>query len=470
MIGVDVAGRTVVVVGAGTSGLAAARLLVRQGAVVRLNDRRLPEALGASLDVLDELGVPAVLGHHDPKAFASADLIVLSPGVPPLPAVEAAEARGVEVIGEAELAARFLRGTLVGITGTNGKSTVTSLVGRIMEATGRPTFVGGNLGRPLGDAVDHPAAGPDGSVVAELSSFQLERVPTLRPRVGVLLNLSPDHLDRYPSYRAYQEAKGNLFRRQEPDDVAVVPDGDPRCRELAEAGEAAILTFGRARGTVHEEGGRLVDEQTGAAFDLAELPLAGAHNRLNAAAAMLTARAAGAGPEAVAAGLRSARSLPHRAAHVADIDGVAYIDDSKATNVGAAVAALDGLASPERRAVLIAGGVDKGGSYAPLAARLASVGRGAVLLGQAAPRLREALGRLGLTLLEATDMRDAVASARSLARPGDIVLLAPACSSFDQYRSYVERGEAFVEAVRALASSRPSASHAPAAPPDEEAG
>jgi UDP-N-acetylmuramoylalanine--D-glutamate ligase len=441
----DVSGRQAVVIGAGVSGLAAVRLLRRQGARVRLNDRS-PSLAPAVAAELGELDVETVLGGHPAEAFRDAALIVVSPGVPDLPVFASLD---VEIIGEAELAYRFLRGArFVGITGTNGKSTVTTLVGSIAGQGEGPVFVGGNLGRPMCDLPGDVADGPGGTVVAELSSFQLERVRDLKPDVGVLLPVTPDHLDRYPSFAAYAEAKGHLFDRQGPRDHAVIPHGDPLTAQLAARGRGEVHTFGaEGEAVVAGEALRLPG---GFAYDFSRFPLGGTHNRYNAAAAALAARLAGASDAAIEAGLSSARALPHRAAAVRELEGVVYVDDSKATNVAAAVASLEGWAGASRRAVLIAGGVDKGGSYAPLAERLAGVGRAAVLLGEAAPLLREAFAHLDVPLVDASDMGDAVGKARSLAAPGDVVLLAPACSSFDAFRSYAHRGDAFVAAVRAL--------------------
>ncbi len=453
---VDVQGDRIVVVGAGASGLAAARLLLARGATVVINDKRSRAELSDEARQLEGEGALLSLGAHGPEVFEGARAIVLSPGVPPLPAVEAARAGGVEVMGEIELAARFLRARLIGITGTNGKSTVTSLVGEMLRRSGRPTFVGGNLGVALSEAVGGDADVEGGWAVVELSSFQLEAVSRLRPAVAALLNFSPDHLDRYPDLEAYGRAKANVFLAQGPGDHAVLPADDEAVRGLGPAraaadGGPAVHTFGGRSGEVRVEGRRLVDTVTGWEHPLAELALSGGHNATNACAAALIARLAGADAAAISATLRELTGLPHRAAFVRSLGGVDYVDDSKATNVGAAVAALDGLASPGRRAVLIAGGVDKGGSYAPLRERLALVGRAVVLIGEATPILEEALEGLPIPVVRAATLEDAVLRARDLAEPSDVVLLAPACSSFDMFRSYAHRGDAFVAAVQALA-------------------
>jgi UDP-N-acetylmuramoylalanine--D-glutamate ligase len=447
---VDLRGAKVLVVGLGKSGVAAARLLLARGARVIGNDQRGEAELPADAIALRAEGAELALGGHDPALFTSVDRIVLSPGVPQLPALAAAERAGIPIASEIELASWFLRGTLIGITGTNGKSTVTTLVGEMCRRSGRPTFVGGNLGTPLVDAVDTPAADADGYVVVELSSFQLERVDRLRVHIAALLNVTDDHLDRYATFSEYAAAKANIFHNQGADDAAVVPSGDVLCEGLAARGKGRVYRFGGQDGDVRVIDGAITDFDTGLRVPLSELPISGKHNYDNACAAALLARLAGITPEHILAELRSFRGLPHRMQHVRRLDDVDYYDDSKATNVGATAAALDGLTERSGRVVLIAGGRDKGGDYAPVAERMRTRGRAAVLIGEAAPLIDAALRGSGLPVENATDMHDAVARARGLARPGDAVLLAPACSSFDMFRSYAHRGDVFCEAVRAL--------------------
>ena len=446
----DVAEKRCVVIGAGASGLAAAELLSSRGADVVINDRRAREALGEAALALEARGATLALGSHDPRFFEGAGLVVLSPGVPAIPELAEVFAR-VETIGEVELASRFLTAPIVGITGTNGKSTVTTLVGDMLRRSGLATFVGGNLGVALSEAVGSDADTPDGRIVAELSSFQLETVRTFRPMVAAVLNVSPDHLDRYASLADYAKAKGNVFIAQAAGDHAVLPADDAACAELAPSrAGVTVHAFGGATGEVRVEGDELVDTVTGWRLSVSEIRLRGRHNQENAAAAVLVARLSGADGDAMKASLRETAGLPHRAELVRELDGVAWIDDSKATNVGATIAALDGLASPARRCVLIAGGVDKGGSYAPLAERLAEVGRAVVLIGKSADLIADALASLPLAVRRAGTMEEAVTVARALAEPGDVALLAPACSSFDMFRSYAHRGDAFQAAVRAL--------------------
>jgi len=442
-------GKRILVVGLGKSGLAAVRLLRARGAHVVVNDLRSVEQLGDVALEVHALGADLALGSHDPALFSKVDQIVLSPGVPPLPALEAAERAGVPIASEVELASWFMNATVIGITGTNGKSTVTTLVGEMCQASGRPTFVGGNLGTPLCDVVNTPAA-QGGYVVVELSSYQLERVSELRVQVGALLNITEDHLDRYARFEDYVAAKANLFRCQRAEDAAVIPAGDALCAQLAAAGPAGVHLFGSHDGAVRVVGDELVDSAYGSLIPVSQLRIRGAHNLANAAAASLCARLAGVGADSIRSVLRNFSGLPHRMQHVADIDGVAYFDDSKATNVGATVAALDGLAPSVKRIVLIAGGKDKGGDYAPMRDRLARCARAVILIGEARPIIKDALADAAYPVTEVDSLEGAVEAARRNAQAGDAVLLAPACASFDMFRSYAHRGEVFQAAVQRL--------------------
>lgn len=447
----ELQGQRVLVVGLGKSGLSAVRVLRGAGANVIVNDLRDEAQLGDAAQAAKRLGARLELGAHDPQLFTSVDKIVISPGVPALPALAAAAAADVPILSEVELAAYFIEpaATVIGITGTNGKSTVTTLVAEMCQASGRPTFVGGNLGTPFCDVAGTPAA-KGGYVVVELSSYQLERVEKLRVHVGALLNITEDHLDRYPTFAAYVDAKAQLFRCQRVEDAAVVPSGDALCERLAAAGPAKVYAFGGNQAAVHIEHGRIVDDVTGPVLDVSELRMRGVHNLQNACAAALCARLAGVRRAEIAPVLRNFTGLPHRMAYVATLGGVTYYDDSKATNVGATVAALDGLAPEVKRIVLIAGGKDKGGDYAPLRARLQACGRAVVLIGEARPIIERALAGAAYPVQAATSMEDAVARAQRLAAPGDAVLLAPACASFDMFRSYAHRGDVFQAAVRQL--------------------
>ncbi len=434
-------GRQVIVVGLGRSGIAAARLCAARGARVVAADAAPLERLAAGARELD---AEVVAGGYDGVDFAQADLIVVSPGVPPFPRLEAAEAAGAQVIGELELAWRFLDAPLALVGGTNGKSTTTTLLGHLVAAGGARTFVGGNLGTPLSEAVD----GDWEALVVEASSFQLERAPTLRPRVSLLLNISEDHLDRYPDLAAYARAKGNAFVNQTPDDIAVIPAGDRLCAQQAARGRGRVVTFGEG-GDYAVDGREVVEHAGGERFSLEGSDLHGRHNLDNAAAAVAAAREFGVSRQAVADGLARFRALPHRMALAGVVDGITFYDDSKGTNVGAAVTALSGLTEP--RGVLIAGGRDKLGSYEPLVAALEHKGRALVVIGEAAERIAAAVGER-VPVERAQSMSDAVERAYRLARPGDAVLLSPACSSFDMFENYAERGDRFVEAVENLAA------------------
>lgn len=435
----DLQGKRVVVVGLGKSGRSAAALCRDRGARVLGTDRAALEQLPSGVR---KLGIELALGGHEGVEFEKADLVVVSPGVPSFPALEAAEAAGVPVIGEVELASRFLTAPIVAIGGTNGKSTATTLVGHLVEASGRTSFVGGNLGDPACDAV-----GQDPQVVVyEVSSFQMERVPTFKPRVAVLLNLTEDHLDRYPGFAAYAAAKGNAFAQQDADDVAIVPADDPLCIAQARRGRGRLVTFGSG-GDYDLEGLDVVEASTGHRFRLDETDLYDRHNHLNAAAAIAAARALGIDAEAIEEGLKWFRALPHRMGLVGRLHGVNFYDDSKATNVGATVTALLGLTEP--KAVLIAGGRDKLGSFEPLVAAIEQKARAVVVLGEAAERIARAVGKR-VRVERARTMGEAVEAAYGLARPGDAVLLSPACASLDMFRSYAERGDQFAIAVQRL--------------------
>jgi UDP-N-acetylmuramoylalanine--D-glutamate ligase len=450
---VELEAKNVLVVGLGKSGIAAAKLLAQRGARVIGNDLRAEAELSAAARALRDLGVELVLGAHEPALFARMDVIVVSPGVPNLPALDAAQQAGVRIASEIELASWFVRGTVIGITGTNGKSTVTTLVGQMCAASGRPTFVGGNLGTPLVDVVGTPAAEANGYVVVELSSFQLERVERLHVHAAALLNVTEDHLDRYPSFAAYADAKARIFHNQTAADFAVVQSGDTLCNELAARSAARVDRFGGDDGDVCVRDGVLGDRESGLRLPAAEIHLFGKHNLDNACAAALLARLAGVSAGAIADTLRAFTGLPHRMHLVRTLAGVDYYDDSKATNVGATVAALDGLSDRRGKVVLIAGGKDKGGDYGPLVQRMQRLGRSTVLIGEAADIIARALSGGGCANERAVSLEQAVVRARARAAPGDVVLLAPACASFDMFRSYAHRGDVFAAAVTALDSS-----------------
>jgi UDP-N-acetylmuramoylalanine--D-glutamate ligase len=447
-------GKRVAVVGLGESGVASAHLLLRLGAQVTVNDARTAEQLGERVTELASLGAVLDLGSHDADRLSQHELIVVSPGVPALPALTQAERRGVKLVSEIELASWFVDATVIGITGTNGKSTVTTLIGEMCKRTGRPTFVGGNLGTPFVDVVGTPAAATDGFVVVELSSFQLERIERFRAHVGILLNVTDDHLDRYPSFAAYAAAKGRLFATQSKSGFALAPSGDELCLSLARVSPGALQRFAGPDASVRRKGDALVDEVSGLSIPIPEIGIKGDHNIDNACAAALAARLAGVSRDHVEHVLRSFQGLGHRMQSAGTIGEVHFYDDSKATNVGASVAAVFGLGRQGVRVVLIAGGKDKGGSYQPLVDIMQKHGRALVLIGEATPLIERAFQETGLTIARAGSMRDAVRLAHGFAAasasPPDAVLLAPACASFDMFRSYAHRGDVFVSEVAAL--------------------
>jgi UDP-N-acetylmuramoylalanine--D-glutamate ligase len=439
---IELSGKNVHVIGLGLSGVAAVELCLRHGARVVGVDRRSRAELG---EAARALSVPIQTEAEAAGGLTAADLIVVSPGVEGFAALAAAEAAGVPVIGELELAAQMSTAPLCAIGGTNGKSTTTELVAAILERDGQKVFCGGNLGTPLARAVGERWD----ALVVEVSSFQLERAPRFRPRVSVLLNITDDHLDRHGSFENYAAAKGNAFVNQGPGDLAVAPFGDAEVERQVQRGKARVLHFG-AGGEYPVRDSAVVEVGTGEVFSLAGTQLMARHNQLNAAASVAAARALGASAQAVRAALGSYQLLPHRLAWVGSVQGVRFYDDSKATNVGAAVAAIDSLLEP--KLVLIAGGKGKDGSYEPLVQALVRRGRAVLLIGEAAPVMAAACkGRIEAELAPSLDV--AVERAYRRARPGDAVLLAPACSSFDMFRSYVDRGERFVQAVERLARS-----------------
>jgi UDP-N-acetylmuramoylalanine--D-glutamate ligase len=452
-------GRKITVVGLARSGLAAARLCVREGATVTVTDSRPAAALGPALEALEVLPLRRMLGGHDPRDFTAADLVVVSPGVPmAMPQLAAARAAGVPIWGEVELAARFLGQTpLVAITGTNGKSTTTALAGALFSED-RRAFVGGNLGTPLCEYV--LSGQPADVVVAELSSFQLEGIDRLRARVAAILNVTPDHLDRYPGLDAYAAAKARLFETQQPGDFTVANLRDDRAMSMAAASRAALYTFGfgppaRAAARAPEDGGGELWFYRYAAgsperYRVANKALRGRHNLENAMAALLCARLLGVPGAAVQRGLDHFAGLPHRLELVSERGGVEWVNDSKATNVDSTSVGLAAFPADPARVVLILGGRGKRAPYAPLRPLLPGRVKTLLTIGEAAPAIELELGDAVPTERCGT-LAEAVTRAAALTVPGDVVLLSPACASYDQFKSYEERGERFRQLVGALA-------------------
>jgi UDP-N-acetylmuramoylalanine--D-glutamate ligase len=444
-------GRSVTVLGLARSGVAACRLLLALGARVTGTDARTAAALSPEALTLATEGVRLVLEGHPPEAFATAELVVVSPGVPAdHAALTQCRARGVPVVGEIELAYRTMAAEFVAITGTNGKTTTTALTGALVAESGRPVLVGGNIGRPLAaGALDFPA---DGWVVAEVSSFQLETTHAFRPHVAAVLNVTPDHLDRHGSLAAYTEAKARIFRAQGAGDWAVLNADDPGAAALASRVRGRLLWFSRREAVT--EGAWVRDGWVTLRLggrDLAvgpvdEIFLRGAHNLENVLAATACAGALGVAPERLRAGIRGFRAVPHRIEWIRERGGVAFYNDSKGTNVDATLKALAAFDEP---IVLIAGGRDKGQQFDALADAARGRVKAAVLIGEGRATLGPAL-RAVTRVEEAGSMGDAVRRAAALAAPGDVVLLSPACASFDMFRDYEHRGTVFAEEVRAL--------------------
>jgi UDP-N-acetylmuramoylalanine--D-glutamate ligase len=347
------------------------------------------------------------------------------------------------VIGELALSASLLEVPVLLVGGTNGKSTTTSLLGDILKEAGLKTFVGGNLGTPAAEAVSKSID----VAVLEVSSFQLERAAGLKARVSILLNITEDHLDRYATFQDYADAKGNAFVAQDENDLALIPEGDYEARRQAQRGKGRVLEIGGAGADYALIGHTVVEQSSEQRFELGRTRLHGRHNHTNAAFAIAAARAIGVPALAVQQALWDFQPLPHRMALVTEARGVRFYDDSKGTNVGAAVTALLGLS--EERGVLIAGGRDKLGSYEPLVDALKKKGRALVLIGEAADKIAEAV-RDAVPVLRATDMPGAVKAAFGVAKAGDAVLLSPACSSFDMFKSYADRGDQFAKAALSL--------------------
>lgn len=452
----ELGGARVAIIGLGASGQAAARLALSKGGEVYASDLRADAQAAAGGAELRNLGADVEWGRHDVERLARADLVVVSPGIPPhAPVLRELRERGVRWISEPELAVRFFQGPLIAITGTNGKTTSTLLVAHLLQAAGLRAAVGGNVGGGFAPAASDLALLSDAPdwYVLEMSSFQLGSIERFRPDIGVVTNLSPDHLDWYDSVEAYYADKARLFDNADASSRWVLRADDARTAALP--GDAPGRRYGFAPGAgagVHAflRDGALVlslDGREDVLLQADALPLLGRHNHLNALCAALTARLAGAPVEGIARGLGTARPLAHRLEPVADAQGILWVNDSKATNVAATRSALESLGRP---VVLLLGGKDKGEDFRPLRAALGGV-RAAVVYGAAGPRIAAELeGAADLTLLQA-DFRTVVRAAQERAREGDIVLLSPACSSFDMFQNYEDRGRQFAALAGELA-------------------
>jgi len=458
MTDTDYREKSVLVAGAARSGTAAARFLLNRGARVILSDSKTREALEPAIsDLLESTArssgeLTLELGGNRSESFAAVDLVVVSPGMPlSLPFFEISRRAGIPVIAEIELAYRHLNGKILGITGSNGKTTVTTLTAELLTGAGLKARAAGNIGTPLIEFVDESM--PEDIYVVELSSFQLEAIAAFRPFAAALLNLTRDHMDRYDGFEEYAAAKARIFTNQTTGDFAVLNADDPRTAAMAASVNARPLLFcrtGEVSAGAFIRGGRVIfrgGDGEKELFPVDAVRTKGAHNLENVLASSLLALVAGAPPESLEAGIRKFHGVEHRLEYVASIGGVAYFNDSKATNVDAVIKALEAFPGGIH---LIAGGRDKDGDFAALRPLVGERVKQLILIGEAAVKIRRALSGAA-EIRDAASMPEAVAFGRAAARPGDVVLLAPACASFDMFENYEHRGRVFKEAVRALA-------------------
>ncbi len=460
----DLKGKQVTVLGVGRSGVSAARLLQTLGAQVTVADRQEEAALVPALDQLDRRAVRVVTGSAYERALDGADVVVISPGVPSgLEMLEEARRRGVPVIGELELASRHIRGPVIAVTGTNGKSTTVTLLGKMLEVGGIRAFVGGNLGTPLSEAAladrraraEGAPESPYQLIVTEVSSFQLETIERFHPWVAAVLNISRDHMDRYPSFEAYTTAKARIFMNQHDGDCALL-NQDDAAWALRRTTRAKLLGFSLTQALAPEVSGgaylkdgviriRLKDAEE-EVCRVSDVAAVGTHNRANVMAASMLARLSGCAPSAVREVARTFTGLDHAMQTVRQRRGVRFIDDSKATNVDAALKALESVEAP---VVLIAGGRDKGADFVPLRDAVTRKVKLLILIGEAAPRLEQELKPFD-RVQHARSLAQAVELAGERATAGDAVLLSPACASFDMFTDYQDRGRQFAALVEAL--------------------
>jgi UDP-N-acetylmuramoylalanine--D-glutamate ligase len=451
----EVAGKKVLIIGAARSGIACARFLAERGAIVALNDRKPISEWSVEAVALKAEGVGFMPGDVPMWLLDQVELVVMSPGVPSkvIPA-RYADRAGAEVIGEVELASRFLRGRVVGITGSNGKTTTTTLTGEILKDAGLPVQVGGNIGTPLISMVE--TSRDDGWTVVELSSFQLETIAGFHPSVALCLNVTPNHMDRYETLTDYAAAKHRIFRNQAAEDVAILNADDEIVSSWAKGLRAHVTLFSVRReleeGLFLRNGREIVSRTHDGERVLMmrdEMQLRGLHNVENVLAALAAGLSCGAAPDSMRETIKNFKPVEHRLEFVADVDGVKFYNDSKATSVDATLKALEAFADEAGKVVLILGGRGKQAPYAPLAPLVRSLVRSLVLIGEDADTIVREL-KDDAPMIRASDMRDAVHQASEAAEAGDIVLLAPACASFDMFKSFEHRGQVFKEEVRGM--------------------
>src|SRR6202166_2420288 len=447
-------GKRVLVVGLGKSGVASALFLKAHGAKVTVSDTKSGDELRNEIPVLLDHGITVETGGHGDRTFRGQDLIVVSPGVPvDAPPLVQARALGESVIGEIELAAQFLPGPIVAITGSNGKTTTTTLTGEILTAAGLPTLVGGNIATPAISLAER--ANPETTIVLEISSFQLETIQTFRPKVAVVLNVTPDHLDRHRTFEVYVDAKARIFENQQGTDFAVLNADDPTCATLGSRTRAEVFWFSRQKevqqGAWVRDGNIVFRDAKGQReiMQVSEIPLKGAHSLENVLAAVCAGVLMGCAPDKIRQAVRDFKAVEHRLEFVATIRGVDYYNDSKATNVDATIKALESFPGNIH---LILGGKDKGSDYAVLSELLRQRVKRVYTIGAAAAKIESQIVSKsgGPEIDHAETLETAIKRAAQVAVPGDVVLLAPACASFDQFRNYEHRGKVFKEAVRAL--------------------
>jgi UDP-N-acetylmuramoylalanine--D-glutamate ligase len=445
--------KRVLVVGLGRSGAAAALFLQDHGARVTVSDTKSEAQLQKEIAALLDRGISLETGRHSERTFRDQDLIVVSPGVPAdQPELQHARAMGIPVIGEVELACRFLQGRIIAITGSNGKTTTTTLVGEILSKSGKKTLVGGNIGTPVISLAGESS--PEHLLVLEISSFQLETIQQFRPWIAAILNITPDHLDRHRTFEAYVNAKARIFENQQGGDFAVLNADDPTCSELKNKSKGALYWFSRKQ---RVENGTCVNNDQivfitsgleTPVLPVSDIQLKGAHNLENVLASVCVAMLAGCAPQQVRAAVAEFTGVEHRLEPVANVNGVAYYNDSKATNVDATIKALESFPG---KIHIILGGKDKGSDYTVLVPLLRERAKAAYLIGAAAEKIASQIQ--GATRIVSSGTLDrAVRQASEAAVSGDIVLLAPACASFDQFENYEQRGRVFKNLVQALAA------------------
>jgi UDP-N-acetylmuramoylalanine--D-glutamate ligase len=453
--------KRVLVVGLGKSGVASALFLKAHGARVTVSDTKSGDELRNEIPILLDHGITVETGGHGERTFRGQDLIVVSPGVPvDAPALVQARTLGGEVIGEIELASQFLPGPMVAITGSNGKTTTTTLAGEILTAGGFPTLVGGNIGTPAISLVEQ--AKPETVIVLEVSSFQLETVRAFHPKVAVVLNVTPDHLDRHKTFEAYADAKSRIFENQRSNDFAVLNADDPTCAAMAQRTKADVFWFSQQKevrqgawvhdGSILFRRGDLGKNEQNQIMQVSEIPLKGAHNLENVLAATCAGALMGCAPEKIRQAVCDFKAVEHRLEFVATIDGVDYYNDSKATNVDATIKAIESFPANIH---LILGGKDKGSDYSVLNDLLQKRVKNVYTIGAAAEKIESQIASKSgkFEVLHAETLENAVRKAHAAAQPGDVVLLAPACASFDQFKNYEHRGQVFKEIVRGLVGS-----------------